>query len=64
MRVSVDHEHCCGAGMCVLIAPDVFDQHGADGRVVLLDDSPPAAQHDAVRQAAQACPCGVIDTAD
>jgi ferredoxin len=49
--------------MCVLIAPGVFDQDVEDGRVVLLTPAPPSDRHEAVRQAIQACPCGVI-TAD
>jgi len=60
MRLNVDQAHCCSSGMCVLIAPEVFDQDLADGRVVLLDPTPPPARHEAVRQAMQACPCGVI----
>ncbi|MFC6085293.1 ferredoxin [Sphaerisporangium aureirubrum] len=60
MRLRVDQESCCGSGMCALVAPDVFDQDTADGRVVLLDASPPPALHDAVRHAIHACPCGVI----
>lgn len=63
MRLHVDQSHCCSAGMCVLIAPGVFDQDVEDGRVVLLTPAPPSDRHEAVRQAIQACPCGVI-TAD
>ncbi|MFD0489092.1 ferredoxin [Saccharopolyspora erythraea NRRL 2338] len=60
MRVEVDRERCCGAGMCALTAPDVFDQDGGDGRVLLLDAAPPAGEHDAAREAAQLCPAGAI----
>ena len=38
MKVTVDEDKCCGAGTCVLLAPDVFDQRDEDGIVVLLDE--------------------------
>jgi ferredoxin len=56
MNVSVDQDKCCGAGTCVLLAPDVFDQNEEDGIVVLLDAAPPAQLHDTVREAASVCP--------
>ena len=61
MRLSADQARCCGSGMCVLIAPEVFDQNAGDGRVLLLDPTPPPEHHDAVWEAIQACPCGAID---
>ncbi|GAA2685724.1 ferredoxin [Streptomyces lunalinharesii] len=60
MRIHVDQEKCCGAGSCVLAAPDVFDQREEDGIVVVLDVEPPAALHDAVREAATICPAAAI----
>ena len=56
MRVSVDQEKCCGAGTCVLLAPDVFDQRDSDGIVVLLNETPPGELHDTVREAVSVCP--------
>lgn len=41
MKITVDEEKCCGAGQCVLIAPEVFDQRDEDGIVALLDATPP-----------------------
>jgi ferredoxin len=61
MNVTVDEEKCCGAGQCVLAAPDVFDQRDEDGIVVLLDATPPPEQHGAVREAAAVCPAVAID---
>jgi ferredoxin len=60
MRVHVDQDKCCGAGSCVLSAPEVFDQNDEDGLVVLLDPRPPAELHEAVREAAAVCPAEVI----
>lgn len=60
MALSVDRERCVGAGMCALIAPEVFDQDADDGRVLLLAPAPPAPQHPAVREAAHSCPAAAI----
>lgn len=60
MKVFVDQDKCCGAGSCVLLAPDVFDQRDDDGIVVLLDAAPAADLHDAVREAADVCPASAI----
>jgi ferredoxin len=64
MKVTVDEEKCCGAGQCVLIAPEVFDQRDEDGIVILLTDTPDSGQHDAVREAAQICPAACIHVTD
>jgi ferredoxin len=61
MNVTVDQERCCGAGQCVLIAPEVFDQRDDDGIAVVLDPEPPEERHDAVRESAGLCPAGAID---
>jgi ferredoxin len=64
MSVTVDRERCIGAGMCVLTAPEVFDQDEEDGRVVLLVTDPPEELQDAVRQAERLCPSGAIAVQD
>nr|UDM84241.1 ferredoxin [Streptomyces sp.] len=49
-----------GTGICVLTAPEVFDQDD-DGKVLLLDPAPPGrAAAPAVRRAADLCPMGAI----
>ena len=60
MRVAVDQEKCCGAGQCVLLAPEVFDQRDDDGVVVLLDPEPASVSHAAVIEAAAVCPASAI----
>ncbi|MGK8509060.1 ferredoxin [Nocardia asiatica] len=60
MKLRVDRERCISAGMCVLTAPDVFDQDTEDGRVVPLDLAPAPEREGAVREAAQVCPSGAI----
>jgi len=60
MQVVIDEEKCCGAGQCVLVAPEVFDQRDEDGIVVLLNENPPAELADDVRNAAAVCPALAI----
>ncbi|MET8862977.1 ferredoxin [Nonomuraea sp. NPDC004580] len=64
MKVTVDRDRCCGAGQCVLLAPDVFDQGEDDGIVLLLDAEPPEGLHAAVREAAAVCPTGALDVSE
>ncbi|MEE1726000.1 ferredoxin [Streptomyces sp. JV186] len=64
MKITVDQEKCCGAGQCVLIAPEVFDQRDEDGIVVLLDAAPPATLHGEVRESAEVCPTTAIQVAE
>jgi len=59
LRVIVDREKCCGAGQCVMLAPDVFDQED-EGTVVLLEPTPPEPLHAACREAAAMCPGSAI----
>ncbi|KUN15394.1 ferredoxin [Streptomyces corchorusii] len=61
MHITVDEEKCCGAGQCVLLAPDVFDQRDEDGIVVLLTPRVPAGQEVAVHEAAAVCPAAAIE---
>ncbi|MET9021715.1 ferredoxin [Actinopolymorpha sp. NPDC004070] len=63
MRINVDRDICCGAGMCVLTAPDIFEQSDEDGLVVLLRQ-PDAAEADIAGEATQLCPSGAITVAD
>jgi ferredoxin len=60
MRVEVEREMCIGAGMCALLAAEVFDQSDDEGVVVVLNERPPAHLHDAVRDAVNRCPAAVI----
>ena len=61
MRVSVDQERCCGAGQCVLSAPDVFDQDEDTGIVLLLNATPPQERLADVRKAVDVCPAQAIE---
>ncbi|GAA1022251.1 MULTISPECIES: ferredoxin [Amycolatopsis] len=61
MKVVVDQSRCVGAGQCVLVAPEVFDQRDEDGIVVLLQENPPAELHAQAKEAAQLCPALAIE---
>ncbi|MDC0773235.1 ferredoxin [Streptomyces sp. HD] len=60
MKLSVDEGRCCGAGQCVLIAPEVFDQRDEDGIVTLLEPNPAEDLHASAREAAAVCPAAAI----
>ncbi|MET9969727.1 ferredoxin [Streptomyces sp. NPDC006356] len=64
MKANVDQGRCCGAGQCVVIAPEVFDKGDEDGIVTLLEPSPAADLHPAVREAAAVCPASAITIDD
>jgi len=61
MKVVVDQSRCVGAGQCVLVAPEVFDQREDDGIVLLLQDDPAEELHARVKEAAQLCPALAIE---
>ncbi|MBO1416120.1 ferredoxin [Streptomyces sp. FH025] len=60
MQVSVDRNRCCSSGMCVMNAPEVFDQDDQDSLVTLRQPSLRPDQFADVRLAAQLCPSGAI----
>ncbi|MEU6998861.1 ferredoxin [Nonomuraea sp. NPDC046570] len=64
MKVTVDEDKCCGAGQCVLIAPEVFDQREDDGIVVLLEPEPGVDHAARVREAATVCPTAAIEVSE
>ena len=60
MKIRADHEACIGAGLCVMAAPEVFDQDAVDGRVVITSDEPAADLHAAVIDAVGLCPVAAL----
>ena len=60
MKLTVDRKTCTGAGNCVRLAPDWFEQDDAEGLVVLLGDSPPDSLKPLMRDVVDACPTGAI----
>lgn len=57
--VVVQKSACVGAGQCVMVAPDVFDQDD-EGIVELLGPEPKGAALDAATRAARLCPARAI----
>lgn len=55
MRVSVDPKICEANGVCVGLAPEVFELDDADVLHIRLPDPPPGLEA-RVRQAVDACP--------
>ncbi len=64
LRIEIDELRCCASGQCHLAAPTVFDQREEDGAVLLIDPTPNDSLRDAVLEAAQLCPCRVIQVWD
>ena len=61
--IEIDLDRCCGAGTCVLRAPEVFDQDDRDGTVVVLAEHPGDDLAESVARAAEECPAGAIRVA-
>jgi ferredoxin len=58
VKVQANRDVCIGAGMCLMTAPEVFDQSDDDGLVILLDEHP--EDRPSVREAVANCPSGAI----
>lgn len=56
IKVVIDLDRCAGMGVCVLSAPQVFDQSAEDGKVFVLNDVNTDAQAVAIREAVANCP--------
>ena len=59
MKVIVDMDKCQDHGQCAFSAPEVFEIN-ADGKLVVLNDSPDEALRDSVEEAADVCPVQAI----
>lgn len=57
MRIVADKERCVGAGQCVLVDPEAFDQNDEDGTVVVVRPSPQSGAEVArAEEAVNVCP--------
>ena len=63
MRVTANRDVCIGAGMCVMNAPEVFDQDD-DGVVVVLEAEVPQEHEAAAARAVASCPSGALRRVD
>jgi len=63
MKVHVNSEICAGFGICLGIAPDVFELHNDGYAVVLVSEVNPEDE-DMMRRAASQCPAQAIVLSD
>ena len=63
MLVEADRDVCIGAGMCVVSAPEVFDQDD-DGVVVVLEAEVAPEHEKAAERAVASCPSGALRRVD
>jgi ferredoxin len=59
MKVHVNSQICAGFGICLGIAPELFELHDDGYAVVLVSEVKPEDE-DAVRRAASQCPSQAI----
>ena len=64
MKVVVDAGRCSAAGMCISVAPALFDLRGEDGVAVVLVDAVPPEREDDARSAVTCCPVEAISIED
>lgn len=55
MRVVVDYELCESNGLCMAVAPEVFEVRD-DDNLYILDETPPEALRDRLELAVRRCP--------
>ncbi|ROO87438.1 ferredoxin [Actinocorallia herbida] len=57
MRIIAQQDRCVGAGQCVLVDPEAFDQNDDDGTVIVLRPDPRTdAEIGRAREAVNVCP--------
>lgn len=59
-RIKLDQPRCVAAGLCVMVAPDVFDQRDDDGIAIVLTEEPAEESLAAVREAVTLCPAAAL----
>ena len=62
MEVSVNFDECIGCGVCMQVCPEVFLLDEESGRVVLLNNEQSDDNIDLVKEAADSCPIGCLNT--
>ncbi len=56
MKVEVNYDRCEGHGVCVRLAPSVFEMGDDDEQVRIINHTPDASQQANVILASQRCP--------
>ncbi len=63
MKVHVNSEICAGFGICLGIAPEVFELHDDGYAIVQVSEVKPEDE-DAIRRAVSQCPTQAISLSD
>lgn len=63
MRASVDEQECIGSGMCVGIAPEIFELT-SEGHATVVAAAVGSDEEEAMRNAAACCPVEAITIED
>jgi|MedtruStandDraft_1076414.scaffolds.fasta_scaffold29362_2 ferredoxin len=63
MKVHVNSEICAGFGICLGIAPEVFELHDDGYAIVLVSEVKPEDE-DMIRRAVSQCPAQAISLSD
>jgi ferredoxin len=63
MKVHVNSQICAGFGICLGIAPEVFELH-EDGYAIVLVSEVKPEDEEAMRQAASQCPSQAISVSE
>ena len=64
MRIKPDLDLCQGHAVCLQEAPEVFELDPDTHRVVVLQENPPEAAHEAVKRALKYCPTFALSLED
>ena len=65
MHIVTNRERCVGAGQCVLVDPEAFDQDDSDGLVVVLRPEPHSDDEILrAKEAVNVCPGRALSLAD
>ncbi|WP_326818543.1 ferredoxin [Streptomyces sp. NBC_01762] len=65
MEISADLGRCVGAGQCVLVDPEAFDQNDQDGTVIVLRPHPQNTLEIArAKEAVNVCPGRTLSLRD
>lgn len=59
-RIEFDEPRCVASGLCVMAAPDVFDQRDDDGIAIVLAEEPADESLPGVREAVMLCPAAAL----
>lgn len=65
MRIIAQHDRCVGAGQCVLVDPEAFDQNDEDGTVIVRRPHPRTdSEIGRAKEAVSICPGRTLSLED